>query len=958
MKTKFLFVLLISLLNISFADYIARDDGGSVKSFSQTVGDMHLSYVPRLGMSLSVRGTNVITSSSFAVVSAGWTEKYFATMAQTRLHKLEVEDYNGGKRLILHHLSSTDPEQLVTGTETYTMLPDNTFTIEYDLAFAGQGQAFYEGQVGALNALPIVGEKFVSYADGVKKTGIVPLEAISSDAEEATVACDFDKLILQTRLGQIEIISDSSDNIRLFDYRKNAWADSTNPIFWLGFLERPFPDDGINYKVAFRFDLKKAENRVERTAENKLSVKATDKARVRKWGQDYIMPEPKSLEYTDDKFHINQHTKIYTAEEVTPKLQRSIDYFLEDFEAVFGFAPKVVSKNSGKLANTVVIAKSGECERVDEEFEKNALELNKHAEAYNLICSDEEIYITANTDQGLFYSLTSLIQLAVVEEQKQYFKGAIIADYPSLDFRGVHFFSGKNAYSQISKTLRNLLARHKINMLAFECEYVNWESKKKSWHPHYGMDKKDALKVFKDTYKYNIEMTPFVNCLGHCEWLFANGQNLDLAEDPDYPYAYCVTNPDTYEFLFELFEEILDACVEKPRYFHIGHDEVTIVGRFPYRSKDTGKTASELFFEDTNRLYEWFADRDVKISMWGDMLISGEEASSSAHAPNPEESKKRRDKIARDVLICDWHYEVNEPEKYISLDLFKKDGFKTVGAAWFEPENIKNMVQAVKNNSQKGILQTTWAGYNFAVDRNVSQWNQYWAYLYAAYYAWTADTRSQEELDFSAPQLFWDIWNETKPLAENKDGYFFDLSDIYNRRLKDDEDSTDWLGYGAGNDMSAFSGQELHTDTNYLIKAGAEQNSVLLTSGNLNPKGAYPNKAVLNADIKADEIRMLIDTSFPNKFGKEVGKLTLKYADNTSYSKPLKYGEDILAYTDLRVAPNTQMVWIGENQNGKEICVHQYILPNPRPNKQITSIEIEGGQTDSSLLLYAVTAVK
>src|SRR5690606_652680 len=114
--------------------------------------------------------------------------------------------------------------------------------------------------------------------------------------------------------------------------------------------------------------------------------------------------------------------------------------------------------------------------------------------------------------------------------------------------------------------------------------------------------------------RYFVDLIPLIQSLGHSEWIFTNGHNLDIAEDPDMPYAYSPTNPRTYDFIFSVYQEALDFF--QPKGFHIGHDEVTMRGRFPYRSRESGMSATDLILMDTIKLNDWFRERGVMVHLW------------------------------------------------------------------------------------------------------------------------------------------------------------------------------------------------------------------------------------------------------------------------------------------------------------------------------------------------------
>ena len=216
---------------------------------------------------------------------------------------------------------------------------------------------------------------------------------------------------------------------------------------------------------------------------------------------------------------------------------------------------------------------------VNEYCKAAGLELPENEEGYCLLVDENKVAISAHNEAGLFYGITTLVQLIKVKNGNLYFKGAQVVDYPTLKFRGIHCLSGRDAGDQIAKTIRNLIARFKLNALVFECEYMEWDNAPEVKHPTYSMSKADAKKVVDEANKYPLELIPLIQSLGHSEWIFTNGQNLDIAEDPETPYAYNPTNPATYDFIFKIYQEALDFF--NPKTFHIGHDEVTMARTFP-----------------------------------------------------------------------------------------------------------------------------------------------------------------------------------------------------------------------------------------------------------------------------------------------------------------------------------------------------------------------------------------
>lgn len=925
-------------------------------------GDMEFSYEPLTGMKLSIFGIPIIKGSYFAVVSPGWKENYFNTTlaAKDFLQKARIEPLKGGKKFILPFSSTKDSQ--FSGKQTFILLQDNTFTTTLEFNFQKQVPAIFEWKVGGIPPEPIIGCSYIATVDQFSKKGAIPLTAVGSGVEESMIARKFKSINIDSRLGPIEISTQPKQDFAFFDYRKNKWAERDNPIFWLGLLERQIiSGKDYSYSITLHFP-KKLTTMFKRGEKKTMKVAITkvDDAQIPNWEQDYILPTPKHLIYTEALFPLSSKTKIYVGKNPEEGIENALDFFLKDLKELYQIELEVIREEFPQInppQKAIVIGEVTRYPAPAKLLEEAKLKIPENDEGYSLFVKSDLVCVAAKKGGGIFYALVTLLQLCKVTEKGIFLKGAEIIDYPALKFRGIHCLSGKNRGEEIASAIRTLLARFKINSLIWECEYLKWDSHPEIEHPEYGMQKVEAQKVIEAARKYFIELIPLVQSLGHSEWIFTNGEHLDLAEDPETPYAYCPTNPETYKFIFSVYQEALDFF--KPRYFHIGHDEITMRGRFPYRSKASGKSVTELIMEDIHKLYAWFSKRGVKIMLWGDMFLWEEEATDAAFAPSPEEAKKRRQLLPRDVTICDWHYAEAQPEEYKSLRLFKDEGFKTIAAAWFRPDNIRNLAKACLLYDAEGFLQTTWAGFNFKITGNEREWHQYWAWLWAAQYGWTGENTPSDELPFNASQLFLDLWFERKPLLKKRSGFTLDLKALYNRRLKDDEQKTGWLGYGPDCDFSALPlNQSIFGETKFKIEENRDGEGAILLAGKMNPKGNFQQSVeILLDETPVVEMHFLVTASFRTSAGHPVGEIIFNYSDATTDTLKLIYGKNLFAFNDEQGGSEARIVWQGRCKNGQRINLREVVWNNPHPEKKMVSLLLHSTVTEAAPIILAITSV-
>ena len=938
----------------------SRDKSGILEQ----CGDMAFSYTPDKGVTLKIFDISLVKENSLWVVTPGWLKQYYNVQEQKDLiERARVEDLPNGKKITLYHDLPPDRDCPFSGTQSFILTKDNTFTAKLDFTFSKDTPALFEWGIGCINPALIIGKPYIAWDDQITTKGIIPVEAMSADVDASTVARRFRVVTIRSRIGEIKIESSPKQDLLFFDYRKNRWAQSDNPYFWLGFMDHPIPKSGhFTYSVRLRFPSERSsESTTIPVISEKADLVSVNDAQIPHKDRDYIIPTPKKLEWTGRDLPLSSDTMIYIGKNPGAGIERAVSFLLKDLKDIYNIEPRILREalpEEGTPKNSIVFGERERFPAPARACELAGIKAPEHPEGYAILADDRAAFITANTERGVFYGITSLVQMIKISDQGIFLKGAKIEDYPSLDFRGIHCLTGKNAGDEISKAVRDLMARFKINTLVWECEYLNWDSHPEIAHREYGMDKKDAQKVVDAARENFIEIIPLIPSLGHVEWIFTNDRHLDLAEDPDIPYAICPTNPDSYKFLFSIYQEALDFF--KPRYFHIGHDEVTMRGQFPSRSRKSGKSATELIMGNINTLKGWLADKGVKTMLWGDMFLWRDEGTDACLAPSPEDAAMRRSLLARDVIITDWHYEPAKPEEYKTLKIFRDLGIKVIGAGWFTPNNIRNLAKACVLYKAEGYLQTTWAGFNFKINGNEKEWRQYWAYLLAAEYAWTGENMEIGKLPFNAQEEFLDLWFEKKPVIKARKGYMFDLTPFVNRKIDDDENGAGWAGLGPDNDLSALvPGDHILDDTHFRIGKNGKGESAMVLAGKFNPPGEFPQKADIRIEpALLSEIHILLTALFPALDGTELGQFIVNYEDGSKATVPLVYGKNIFSFEEERTGRDARIAWRGNTRKERLVSVWDFVWKNPKKEKAVRGITMTSDATESAPAVLAMTGIE
>lgn len=290
-------------------------------------------------------------------------------------------------------------------------------------------------------------------------------------------------------------------------------------------------------------------------------------------------------------------------------------------------------------------------------------------------------------------------------------------------WRGLHLI-GYRSDAELEGFEKDIpkLAVMGINVLIFE---INYGFEYKS-HPELRMGdspitRGGARGLVETCRKHGIRLIPQFSCLGHQSWakqtfpLLTKYPELDLTPGafPGNEGIYCrewdPLNPKVYEIVFPMLDELLDAFDADA--MHVGMDEVFLINS-EYSPSTRGRNPAQVFAKAVNILHGHLVKRrGVEMLMWGDRFIDGEvykygkwEASMNGTAPAV-------DMVPKDIIICDWHYELRDG--YPSVPMFLEKGFRVLPAGWRNVDATKALISYSrdrKDPNMLGHLFTTWSG--------------------------------------------------------------------------------------------------------------------------------------------------------------------------------------------------------------------------------------------------------
>ncbi|MCS7265137.1 MAG: beta-N-acetylhexosaminidase [Armatimonadetes bacterium] len=661
------------------------------------------------------------------------------------------------------------------------------------------------------------------------------------------------------------------------------------------------------------------------------------------WDLPFI-PKPKFIRWKDETFRLGRQVFILVNDE---SFLRASEHLRNYFQTQW--LRQVIIRNwSGELPleRGIVFAPYNSPLREKAAKEEPMLNQNLPKEGYALIVSAQGVWILATDPDGAFWAVQTLKQLIrLTEDGAVIMPGVFLFDFPDFSFRGVHVVLDDHSTHLHGRLIERVFAPLKFNKIVMQVDHIKWERYPEIWQP-WSLPKESVKELLSKAEANNIETIPLLPTLSHCEYLFgslAGGPpkvNAEIAEDPTTAYLYCPNLEQTYRIVFGLLDELLELF--KPRWVHIGHDEVLSRGRFASCIRCRSFQPHILFAEDVKRLYRFLKERGVGVMMWGDMLLRANEAFDAAHGGEPHNFWLARKLIPKDVVIVDWHYQ--PAPRYPSVRVFKQEGFEVIGATWRNQRTIFEFSKVAKEEGALGMLQTTWTG--FGNNRNALRDfpDQFSAYIVAAEQFWNT-LGSSLSRDYSAWAIFETLWRS--PTIQTMGGFVFDLSPAANLLIAKliGVPPNQLLGNKRWLNRRLF---WLSSDENGSLKAIALKGAWLT--------GA-PDEVVLEVNEPTTELTFIHATDIPAPENANIGGYEISFENGEKFTVALHYGYQIRALTDDRPLQDIRasFAWKWKTTKGN-ISLNALTIPF-ESETTIQKIRFYSNHEEASPLLFAITGV-
>lgn len=664
-----------------------------------------------------------------------------------------------------------------------------------------------------------------------------------------------------------------------------------------------------------------------------------------------ILPEPQEIRLRTSKepFEINSRTRIVVSDNADEVDQWIVDEINSHIEKLGGSKLQIVrayamSKDPEMAHNVIIVGETARNPLLRSVCEAQEVRMPRSrygTGAYVVDVMPSRIVLAGQSQTETFYAAQTLKQMMKAGDD-----GAIlvpsqnIRDYPRFAFRGVHLLASKDALSFLGKLIENVLAPLKVNHIVLQTDKVVWKSHPEATDPHNNMPQEDVKKLIEIARRHHITVTPLVQSPGHLEWAFRDGNNLEFAEDPEDPYCYCMSNPKSYDFIFDIMDEAIELFGQ-PEYFHAGRDEFDMRGNMPVDEKCKATGKERLYIQDTLKIYEHLKAKGCKMMMWGDILTK----------PGFRELV---DELPKDILINDWRYAPSET--YPTVEFYQRHGFPVLGCTWYDPRNIYTFANFAAKRNIRGMLHTTWTGFE-SEEAVLSKYpEQAYAYVLAGVWMWNPLRPDMDNLPFKPRAMFEKAWRE----APNKDKSSFAcvrLQAYCNVSRVDSGRALGWLGVGRDNDLRALPAGIIGiggVPYNILPASIDAPAAVMLGADGL--ADVFPRKVEnIRIESTAKALHFLHACAQTADKEVEVARYVVKYEDGQTAEIPLIYDRNIYSWDDQSSGMSYGFAWRARGQDGRSVGVCDLMWENPHPDVPIDAIDMISANTQASPFLLAIT---
>ena len=308
-------------------------------------------------------------------------------------------------------------------------------------------------------------------------------------------------------------------------------------------------------------------------------------------------------------------------------------------QAVKGSEPVRAGKNQ-KAALRFALTKSGVPDSV---------------EGYTLDITPKGITVNARDVRGLFYGMHTLNWMLRNRDNPASLKCCSVTDWPDLEIRGLYLQLPPVEPRRLDRVCHviDVLGSLKYNTLlvGFFDNFPFTDSPFTKRKTTFSRD--DIAKIMAAAKRNHIEIIPKLQVLSHAGWMLNHRDWPKFYEGPTgkpHTTLYCPLHPETLPLVKKMVRET--AEVIKPRYFHLGLDEI-LLGNYPMCPKCRAADPTRTIVDHVRPIKDMLTKMGIQTIIYHDEYFG----SSNPIAQKQVSTEFVPEGLGRDVMINSWEKE-------------------------------------------------------------------------------------------------------------------------------------------------------------------------------------------------------------------------------------------------------------------------------------------------------------
>ncbi len=309
-----------------------------------------------------------------------------------------------------------------------------------------------------------------------------------------------------------------------------------------------------------------------------------------------LLPVPQQVSFTKNTFKITGSWVVVNNEPA--KNKAAIISLLTGLQKQ-GLTVKQ-SDNNNVLQSIKLVVKEGSV-GIGETIDTNRVALQNQAYQVNLNASS--ITIKANTSQGLYYGVQTLLQLVKTQKENGLLPQGEVTDWPNVNIRMIYWDDAHHLEKMAAlKRIISQAAYFKINAFSIKLEgHFQYKSAPAIVEP-YALSVKEYQELTDFAKAHFVELVPYLDAPAHVSFILKHPEYKALRLFENNNYQFTVTNPETEKLVDAMFTDLINAN-KGGHYVLLSNDEAYYTGK----SKIESGKAKEL--GGNGKLLAWFVKR-------------------------------------------------------------------------------------------------------------------------------------------------------------------------------------------------------------------------------------------------------------------------------------------------------------------------------------------------------------